>query len=132
MGLRSQPNRVPWVVILALLGGCASVEVQYPDGHRTRMSKAQFKAYAERVFRHQNSTVDRLISINERGELDARLLSAEEAMEEACRPLIALVSAKAERRALALSDKLEMPRAAPACERAVAALDALLQLAPAH
>lgn len=131
MGLRSQPNRVPWVVILALLGGCASVEVQYPDGHRTRMSKAQFKAYAERVFRYQNRTVDRLISINERGEPDARLLSAEGVMEDACRPLITLVSAKAEHRALALSDKLEMPHAAPECERAVWAVDALLQLTPA-
>ena len=131
MGLRSQPYRVLWVVIQALLGGCASVDVQYSDGHRTRMSKAQFKAYAERVFRYQNRTVDRLISNNERGEPDARLLSAEEVMEDACRPLVALVSAKAERRALALSDKLEMPRAAPECERAVEAVDVLLQLTPA-
>ena len=132
MGISSQRNRAPWLVIFALLGGCASVDVRYPDGHRARMSKAEFKAYAERVFRYQNRTVDRLISVEELGVPDARLARAEEAMEEACRPLIALVSAKAERRALDLSDKLEMPRAAPACEQAVAAVDALLPAAPSR
>ena len=122
-----------WGLVIAMLGGCASVDVQYPDGHRTRMSRAEFKAYAERVFRYQNRIVDRLIRADgaygdEQGEPDARLSRAEEAMEEACRPLISLVSAKAEHRALGLSDKLEMPCAAPVCEHAVAAVDVLLSV----
>ena len=132
MRISSQHSRAPWVVIVALLGGCASVDVRYPDGRHERMSKAEFKAYAERVFRYQNHIVDRLIIADEQGEPDARLLGAEETMEVPCRPLIALVSAKAEHRALQMSDKLEMPRAAPACEQAVAAVDALLPAAPTH
>ncbi len=129
MGNSSQRRHTPWLMIFALLGGCASVDVHYPDGRRARMSKAEFKAYAERVFRYQNHVVDRLISADEQGEPEARLLHAEETMEEACRPLIALVSAKAERRAMQISDKLEMPRATPACEQAVRAVDALLPAA---
>ena len=133
--MTSHRSSALWGLVIALLGGCASVDVQYPDGHRTRMSRAEFKAYAERVFRYQNRIVDRLIRADgaygdEQGEPDAPLSRAEEAMEEACRPLISLVSAKAEHRALGLSDKLEMPRAAPACEHAVAAVDALLPVAP--
>ena len=130
MGFSSQRSRAPWLMIVALLGGCASVDVHYPDGHRARMSKAAFKVYAEQVFRYQNRIVDRLIRADEQGEPDARLLRAEETMAEACRPLIALVSAKAEHRALEMSDKLEMPRAAPACEQAVVAVDALLSADP--
>jgi len=99
------------------------------------MSKAEFKAYAERVFRHQNQVVDRLIRADDGFdgpdiEPDARLLRAEEAMEDACRPLIDLVSAKAERRRLKLVDKLEMPSAAPACDNAVRAVEALLPTPP--
>jgi hypothetical protein len=130
MGNFSPRSRTPWLMLVVVLGGCASVDVHYPDGRRMYMSKAQFKAYAERVFRHQNQVVDQLIAADERGEPDARLLDAEETMEEACRPLITLVSAKAEHRALEISDKLAMPRAVPACEQAVAAVDALLSQAP--
>ena len=123
-----------WMAFLMLLSACATVDVHYPDGHSERMSKAEFKAYAERVFRHQNQVVDRLIRADtafegQEDEPDARLLHAEEAMEDACRPLIDLVSAKAEGRKLKLADKLEMPSAAPACERAVQDVEALL---PAH
>ena len=118
-----------------LAGACARIEVRYPDGHVEAMSKAEFKAYAEQVFRHQNRVVDRLIRADTDVEseglaTDARLLRAEEAMEDACRPLIGLVSAKAEKRRMALADKLEMPRAAPACDAAVKEVEALLPIPP--
>ena len=124
-----------WMALPVVLSACSAVDVRYPDGHSERMSKAEFKAYAERVFRHQNHVVDRLIrvdnAVEEQGvEPDARLLRAEEAMEDACRPLIKLVSAKAEGRKLKLADKLEMPSAAPACEHAVQDIEALLPATP--
>lgn len=97
------------------------------------MSKAEFKAYVEQVFRRQNHVVDQLIRADsgadsEAFEADARLTRAEEAMQDACRPLIALVSAKAEKRRMDLADKLEMPRAVPACDAAVRAVEALLPI----
>lgn len=114
-----------------LLGACANVDVHYPDGRVERMSRAQFKAYAEQVFRRQNRVVDGLIRADaESLEVDARLLHAEDAMEDACRPLIDLVSAKAEGRRMELADKLEIPRAAPACDRAVEQVEALLPTPP--
>lgn len=134
MGSTNRRHGAQWALILVMLGGCASVDVRYPDGHHKRMGRAEFKAYAERVFRYQNRIVDRLIAVDgdDYAQTDGRLLAAEDAMEEACRALISLVSAKAERRTLELSDKLQMPSAVPACERAVAAVDALLPLAPSH
>ena len=139
MAMRRVKQRVPlwWMALPLLLSACSTVDVRYPDGHSERMSKAEFKAYAERVFRHQNHVVDRLIRADaafeaQEVEPDARLLRAEEAMEDACRPLIKLVSAKAERRKLKLADKLEMPSAAPACARAVQELEALLPATPTH
>jgi len=132
--LKARPG---WLALLVCLSACSAIEVRYPDGHTTRMSKAEFKKYAERVFRQQNRVVDELIRLDERNvaqglEADARLARAEETMEDACRPLIKLVSAKAERRKMKLADKLDMPSAAPACERAVHAVDALLPAAPAR
>lgn len=124
-----------WLLVPLWLAACRSVDVHYPDGHHERMSKKQFKAYAEQVFRRQNRVVDRLIRADsgfegDSIEPDARLLRAEEAMEDACRPLIDLVSAKAEKRRMKLADKLEMPNAAPACDRAVQAVEALLPTPP--
>lgn len=124
-----------WLALPILLAGCTRIEVRYADGHSESMSKAEFKAYAERVFRRQNRVVDRLIRADagfdgDSIEPDARLLRAEEAMEDACRPLIDLVSAKAEGRKLKLADKLEMPSAAPACDRAVQDVEALLPIPP--
>ncbi len=120
---------------MVLLSACTTVDVHYPDGHSARMSKAEFKAYVERVFRQQNRVVDRLIRADDGFdgqalEPDERLLRAEEAMEDACRPLITLVSAKAEKRKMKLADELEMPSAAPACESAVRAVEALLPASP--
>ena len=128
-------GRAGWLLWSCMLGACSSVDVRYPDGHHEIMSKAEFKTYAEQVFRRQNRVVDRLIRADgglggESIEPDARLLRAEEAMEDACRPLIDLVSAKAERRKLKLADKLEMPSAAPACDRAVREVEALLPTSP--
>lgn len=135
MRAAKQTVRLWWMALAVLLSACTTVDVRYPDGHSERMSKAEFKAYAERVFRHQNQVVDRLIHADtafeeQEVEPDARLLRAEEAMEDACRPLIKLVSAKAERRKRELADKLEMPSAAPACERAVEEVEALLPATP--
>jgi hypothetical protein len=123
------------VLLVALLGACKAVDVHYADGHHERMSKAEFKAYAERVFRRQNHVVDQLIRADggfggQDVEPDARLLHAEEAMEDACRPLIDLVSAKAERRHMKLAEKLDMPSAAPACDSAVSKVEALLPTPP--
>ena len=119
------------IALVLSLAACSVVEVRYADGHTTRMSRAEFKKYAERVFRRQNRVLDALIRVDERNaaldvEPDARLLRAEEAMEDACRPLIKLVSAKAERRKLQLADKLDMPSAAPACESAVELVERFL------
>ena len=135
MGERKHRARCGWTLLLALATGCASVDLHYPDGHSASMSKAEFKAYVERVFRYQNHIGDELIRADELlddGQIlpDARLPRAEEAMQQACRPLIALVNAKVEHQAKKLADKLEMPRAAPACERAAQAVNALLSALP--
>lgn len=135
MGITKRRRAAQWALIIVMLAGCGSVDVRYPDGQHKRMRKAEFKAYAERVFRYQNRIVDRLIEADsgaDDGQSDTRLLAAEDAMEEACRALIALVSAKSERRAMALADKLHMPSAVPACERAVVAVDALLPATARH
>lgn len=127
--------RAAALTLSTLLGACSTVDVHYADGHHERMSKSEFKAYAEQVFRRQNHVVDRLISAEGGGDGrgpdgDARLMRAEDAMEDACRPLIDLVSATAERRRLELAEKMEMPRAAPACDSAVRAVEALLPTPP--
>jgi hypothetical protein len=135
MAIRRRIMQGAGLATAVLLGACTQVEVRYPDGRTQTMSRAEFKAYAETVFRRQNRVVDRLIradvGLGDEGlAADARLLRAEEAMTDACRPLIDLVSAKAEGRKMDLLDKLEMPSAAPACDRAVKDLEALLPTAP--
>lgn len=132
MGEQRRIVRCAWLATgMLIASACARVEVHHPDGHVEDMSKAQFKAYVEKVFRRQNRVVDRLIRADtglegEGLERDARLLRAEETMEDACQPLVELVSAKVEGRPLELADKLEMPTAAPACDAAVRAVEALL------
>ena len=135
VGDRKHGARCCWAFMLALVSGCASVQLHYPDGHTASMTKPEFKAYVERVFRYQNQIGDELIRADELlddGQIlaDARLPRGEEAMEQACRPLIALVNAKVEHQAMKLADQLEMPRAAPACERAAQEVDALLRALP--
>jgi hypothetical protein len=88
------------------------------------------------VFRRQNRVVDRLDSRRRRhsatkaSRRTRACCAPKRRWTDACRPLIDLVSAKAEGRKMDLLDKLEMPSAAPACDRAVKDLEALLPTAP--
>jgi hypothetical protein len=86
MAIRRRIMQGAGLATAVLLGACTQVEVRYPDGRTQTMSRAEFKAYAETVFRRQNRVVDRLIradvGLGDEGlAADARLLRAEEAMD---------------------------------------------------
>ena len=83
------------------------------------------------VFRYHNRVVNDLITATafiEETELDPNspLVRAEEAAAESCLPLNNAVSATFEGRALGLFQKLQLPEAVPACEKASQHLEALL------
>ena len=114
------------VALLALLGGCARFVVRMPDGRVEHFRKSEFKAYVKQVFLRQNRATERLIATLDAGADSPALDAAEDAMQTACAPLIALVQAKVDRRRGSLADKLAMPEVAPRCEAAVARVEALL------
>jgi hypothetical protein len=111
-----------------LTAACATVESV--DGARYSMASADFRDYAESVFRRQNlalSDIAFALDSTDPGSADRRRLeSAEEALLEAC----ALLNEMAVRRRDGLQSgfggRLQAGRSVPACERAVVQASALL------
>lgn len=117
-------------VMLAVLPGCTTVALHYPDGRVERRSRDEFADYVERVFRYHNRVVDDFIVATvlygDPAAEDTELQRAERTMVRACQPLNATVSARFEQRSVGLCTRLALPHTVPACEQATRHLDSLL------
>ncbi|MGR8948143.1 MAG: hypothetical protein ACU84Q_08870 [Gammaproteobacteria bacterium] len=115
-----------WLLVLI---GCG-INTRDETGAPVRMTKDEFAAYVETVFRHHNGVVNELIlatslSDDPEMELPAALISAERVMAATCHPLNEMVSAKIEGRELSAWSKLLLIDQVPTCaesSRRVAAL----------
>jgi hypothetical protein len=118
-------------IVIVSLVGCTSIQVRYPDGSMEYKTKEEFAAYVEDVFRYHNGVLNDLITATafmDEAELDAdsALVRAEEAMALSCLPLNEAVSAAVEGGELGFFEKMKLPEAVPACERASRRLESLL------
>jgi len=118
-------------VLWLSMTGCSSVQVRQPDGTDAWMSRDEFSAYTEAVFRRYNRAVDDLIvagSLDDGEGADAapELLRAEDAMGTACAPLMVAVTAHIEGHALGFFERLHMPQAVAACALATRRVEAVL------
>ena len=95
------------------------------------MTRKQFAAHVEHVFRYHNEVMNELITHAdelpaERNDADA-LRTAEENMDMACAPLNEIASAEIMAESASFWTKRKLPRAVPACEAATHHLEGLLQ-----
>jgi hypothetical protein len=118
-------------VLWLSVAGCSSVQVRQPDGTDAWMSRDEFAAYTEAVFRRYNRAVDDLIVAgslddDEGTESAPELLRAEDAMGTACMPLMVAVTAHIEGHDLGFFERLQMPQAVAACAYATQRLETVL------
>ena len=133
VGIRGFPAAYCCVLVAVMvLSACTTVRPRYPDGRLVTMTRAEFAAYTERVFRYHNRVVNELIlsvGLADGGPLDSSdpLVRAETEMAARCQPLNEAVAATIEGRTLGFFHKLQMLNAVPACEVATDSVIALLE-----
>ena len=106
--------------------GCAVVTA---DGTRLALTSSEFRTYVERVFREQNRVADQFaFTIEGAQDVPASLVTAEQALQDACSALNELATARRDEQRLSLRQRSSAARSAPTCERTAressAALDA--------
>jgi hypothetical protein len=130
------PSRLTAVLLsvapAALTTACAGIESV--DGKRYSMASADFRSYAEAVFRRQNLVMSEIAFALDSETLTAdertRIEAAEDGLFEACALLneIAVRRRDSQRNADSggLDGRLRAGRSVPECERAVVAAETLL------
>jgi len=132
-GERARNNLRPGLLAaaVALLSACG-VTVERPGVEgREWMSKAEFRAYAERVFRRHNAAENDLMFLLPRlqraePERYGQLLDAEDAMLEACHPLAEVASQRGRGLDIGFFKRLRLPSDVADCERATVRVERLL------
>ncbi len=112
---------------VVLAAGCARVVTV--EGDRLGVRSDDFRRYVETVFREQNRVATELAFALEDADDDVRadeLAAAEEDLLAACAGLNAIAAARRDGERLGRLQALAAARAAPDCERATAAAEALL------
>lgn len=108
-----------------LLAGCAAVTTA--EGRRLGIASAEFRAYAEQVFRAQNEVATELaFALEEHSDAPA-LMAAEDELLAACAQLNALAAARRDERRTSTAERVSAARSAPGCERAANAARAALE-----
>lgn len=119
-------------LLLALGLSACGVTVQRPGAEDEQwMSKAEFRAYAETVFRRQNALQSRLLFLLPELEHSdparyQRLVAAEEELIEACRPLVELALQRRRGLEIGFLQRIHLPPKITACDRETQRIERLL------
>ena len=112
------------IIGLAGLTACAPL-VTTADGTRIRTDSAEFREYAAQVFRVQNEvtatlayTLDELESSGQRGEAVARLIDADDRMQQACYAVNEIAIARRDDQKVRMKQLKEAAKLVPTCENA--------------
>ncbi len=112
------------------LAACATVTTRQPDGSSKQLSQEEYAAYAEQVFRRQNSASQRVIYYDSEAEKPENIVALEEAEEnmlEACQFLNQIVMSKIYKEDETLILRLRTRQTIDDCDYATRELEALLQ-----
>ena len=126
---KSRPIKTLGIGLGLLVAGCATI--QTADGTRVALGSAEFKAYAEQVFRHHNRVLDRLMfALPELATTDAsryaRAADAEIDMLAACRRLNEVASRTRDGRPPGWLRRIRAARSVVACDRATRVTERIL------
>jgi hypothetical protein len=118
-------------VLGLLLAACDSVRTRTLEEGEVNMSRAQFAAQFERVFRYHNRITNELImelpSLSLTEEDTDDLSDAEERMNEACDSLNEVASLEAVSQHADFWTESGLPEAVPRCEEATHAVEELFE-----
>lgn len=130
------PGRTPVVVLLVIalpgLHACG-VTVHRPATEGGEwMSRDEFRSYAEQVFRRHNAVESELLfllpELEERDpERYRRLSRAEEAMLDACAPLVEIAQRRSRELSIGFFKRLHLPPKITACDRETRRVEQLLE-----
>lgn len=123
--------RVLIATLADMLAACSSVRTRTVDRGEVIMTREEFAAHVEHVFRYHNQVMNDWITLSadfldEADDNDA-VTDAEEAMDEACEPLNEIVAAEAVAEEANFWTKRKLPQAVPECEAATLRLETLLR-----
>ena len=114
------------------LSACAPV-ITTGDGERIRVSSADFREYAEQVFRTHNSVttsmayaIDDLEEANGSDEYREQLIDADDRMMQACAPLDEMVIARRDSRKVSVKEMVKTAELIPDCEAATRAAASMI------
>jgi hypothetical protein len=114
----------------AIAFGCTSIRTRTLEKGDVTMTKDQFAAHFERVFRYHNGVMNDLINSSENlaeSSPDGSAISeAEATMDEACEPLNEMVAAESVSEKVGFETVRLLPRAVPECEAATRQVEVLL------
>lgn len=125
--LPSAKASIATILVIALLSGCAKpLLVRYGD---TGLSREEFEAYVEQVFRFQNRLTNEVMLLSLRSE-DLNqyndIFLAEHDMHDICLPLNQYVAKNMDDQSAGLLLMRRVERSVVACEQAAKHLDSLL------
>jgi hypothetical protein len=114
----------------AIVFGCTSIRTRTLEQGDVTMTKEQFAAHFERVFRYHNGVMNDLISssadLAESSPDGSAISEAEAIMDEACEPLNEVVAAESVSEKVGFETMRLLPAAVPECEAATRDLEVLL------
>jgi hypothetical protein len=110
--------------------GCTSIRTSTLEAGDVTMTKEQFAAHIEHVFRYHNGVMDDLINSHNglagSGDSGSAISEAEGLMDAACEPLNEVVAAESVSEDAGFETMRRLPQAVPECEAASRSVEVLL------